>query len=165
MLHQAAANHVGTIALVDRHLNLVSIFTIFHWMLHGKKDRYLGFFPRPGVSDEDIKNSTRFGAITLPYLETNQWLGLKEELINNKAVVLKFHLMFMESKASVLFGVWARIITQSKKRNLWVDAFKYYLLIALFIFAPIVFLIDLLIFKPFCPKYVRGKKKSCLTLN
>jgi hypothetical protein len=165
LLNEAGARHVGTISLVDRHLNLVSIFTIFHWMLQGKKNRYLGFFPKPGVSDKDISNTQRFGAISLDYLIKDKWEGLKEALINHKAVTLKFHLMFMESKAAMMFRIWAGLIVKSKKRNLWVVAFKYYLLIALFIFAPIVFMIDLLIFKPFLSKYVNAKKKSCLRLN
>ena len=80
MLKDAKANHVGTIALYDRHLNLVSIFTIFHWMLTARKDRYFGFFPLPGVSDEDIQNTKKFGKIVLPYLEKNEWNGLQKNL-------------------------------------------------------------------------------------
>jgi len=165
MLQQCSANHVGSIAMVDRHLNLVSIFTIFHWMLHGKKDRYLGFFPKPGVAEYDIARTKQFGEIALPYLEKNEWSGLKDELIQHKAIVPKFHLLFMESKASMMFGIWAKHIAKSKKRNRLLVAFKYYLLIALFIFAPIVFIIDLLIFKPFLPRYVKAKKDACLNLN
>lgn len=165
LLNECGANHVATVAMVDRHLNLVSIFTIFHWMLHGKKDRYLGFFPKPGVADNDIARTEQFGAITLPYLQKNEWNGLKEELVKNKAIVPKFHLLFMESKAAMMFKIWAGLIVKSKNRNAWLVAFKYYLLIALFIFAPIVFMIDLLFFKPLLPKYVKAKKESCLKLN
>ncbi len=165
LLNDAGAKHVGTIAMVDKHLNLVSIFTIFHWMLGGKKDHYLGFFPKPGVAEEDIVRVESFGAITLPYLQENEWGGLKDELINNKAVVPKFHLMFMETKAAMMFKIWARVIVKSKKRNAWLVAFKFYLLIALFIFAPIVFMIDLLIFKPFLPRFVNAAKEACLKLN
>ena len=165
ILNECGANHVATVAMVDRHLNLVSIFTIFHWMLHGKKNRYLGFFPKPGVADTDIASTELLGAIALPYLQKNEWNGLKEELIKHKAVVPKFHLMFMESKAAMMFKIWAGLIVKSKNQNRWLVAFKYYLLIALFIFAPIVFMIDLLFFKPFMPKYVRAKKEFLLKLN
>jgi hypothetical protein len=165
LLKEAGANHVGTVALVDRHLNLVSIFTIFHWMLHGKKDRYLGFFPKPGVADKDILHTQQFGSLTLPYLKKKEWSGLQEELISNKAVVPRFHLILMESKAAMMFRLWARFIAKSKKKDVWLLAFKYYLLFALFVFAPIVFMIDLLVFKPFLPKYVSTKKSSCLKLN
>ena len=164
-LRDCDARHVGSVAMVDRHLNLVSIFTIFHWMLHGKKDKYLGFFPKPGVAENDIARVEQFGAIALPYLEKNEWNLLKDELIKHKAIVPKFHLLFMESKASMMFGIWAKQIVKSKKRNGLLVAFKYYLLIALFIFAPIVFIIDLLIFKPFLPRYVKAKKEACLNLN
>ncbi|MBN9299800.1 MAG: hypothetical protein J0I41_22550 [Filimonas sp.] len=165
LILNAGANHVGTVALVDNHLNLVSIFTIFHWMLRGEKTRYLGFFPKPGVAAEDIAHTSTFGATTLPYLQKGEWTGLREALIEQKAVVPKFHLLFMEGKAGMMFKVWANIISKKKNRKPWLVAFKYYLLIALFIFAPIVFVVDRLIFRPFFPKYVKAKIASCLKLN
>ena len=137
MLKDASANHVGTVALYDRHLNLVSIFTIFHWMLNGKKDRYLGFFPLPGVADEDIANTKNFGKIALPYLEKNEWNGLQQELIKVKAVDPKYHLMFIEGKAGIMFKIWAKFISKKENKSFWLAAFKYYLLIALFIAAPL----------------------------
>ncbi|MEP6683273.1 MAG: hypothetical protein ABJA35_08435 [Parafilimonas sp.] len=165
MLKNAQANHVGTIALYDRHLNLVSIFTIFHWMLTGKKNKYLGFFPLPGVSNKDISNTKNFGQLTLPYLEKNNWNGLQNELIKVKAVDPKFHLMFIEGKAGIMFKLWAKFISKKQNKNFWLAAFKYYLLIALFIAAPIVYIINMLIFKPFMGKHIRSKKKSLLNLN
>jgi hypothetical protein len=165
MLKDAHANHVGTIALYDRHLNLVSIFTIFHWMLTGKKDKYLGFFPLPGVSDADISNTKNFGKIALPYLEKNEWNGLQNELIHIKAVDPKYHLMFIEGKAGIMFKLWATFISRRKNKSFWLAAFKYYLLIALFIAAPIVYIINVLFFKPFLPKHIRSKKESLLKLN
>src|SRR5476651_794868 len=50
LLRNSHANHVGNIALVDKHLNPLSYFTIFHWLLGGKKTKWLGIFPLPGVS-------------------------------------------------------------------------------------------------------------------
>jgi hypothetical protein len=165
MLKDAHANHVGTIALYDKHLNLVSIFTIFHWMLTGRKDRYLGFFPLPGVADEDIQHTKTYGSITLPYLKKNDWNGLQQQFISIKAVDPKYHLMFIESKAGIMFKLWARFISKQKNKNFWLAAFKYYLLIALFIAAPIVFIIDAVFFKPFLSKYIRNKKAILLKLN
>jgi hypothetical protein len=165
MLKDVEANHVGTVALYDRHLNLISIFTIFHWMLTGKKNRYLGFFPLPGVSDEDIINTKNFGKITLPYLEKNEWAGLQDELIKVKAVDPKYHLMFIESKAGIMFKLWSKFISKKENKSFWLAAFKYYLLIALFIAAPLVYVINALIFKPFLSKKIRAKKTSLLKLN
>ena len=165
LLGDAQARLVGNIALVDRHLNLVSIFTIFHWMLRGKKSRYLHVFPKPGVSAADIANARTFGATVLPYLKKNDWSGMQAELVSKKAVVLKYHLMFIESKAGIMFRLWANFIAKRKNRTVWLIAFKYYLFIALFVLAPIVFLIDLLVFKPFLSKYIRAKKEFYLKLN
>ena len=37
-------------------------------MLTGKKDRKWGIFPKPGVSDEDIKDASVFGETVKEYL-------------------------------------------------------------------------------------------------
>ncbi len=165
MVKEAEAKLVGNIVLADKHLNLVSIFTIFHWMLSGKKDRYLHIFPKPGVSDADIAGTKIFGTIVLPYLQTNEWDGMQADLINKKAIDLKYHLMFIESKAGIMFKLWANLIAKKKKKTIWLTLFRYYLLIALFIAAPIVFVIDRLFFKPFLSKYVKAKKEFYLKLN
>lgn len=165
ILQNTGAKQVGTIALADRHLNLVSFFTIFHWMLHGKKDRYLNIFPKPGVADEDIEMMNRFGETALAHLWKNDWTGLQNELYKNNAVFLKFHLMFMEKKAGAMFKLWAGFIARRKNKSIWLTLFKYYLIIALFIFAPIVYVIDLLIFKPFFYTYVKKRKQAILKLS
>lgn len=165
LLKDAGANHAGTVALYDRHLNLVSIFTIFHWMLKGEKSRYLGFFPLPGVSDEDIRNTKNFGKLALPYLEKSNWEGLQENFIRVKAVDPKYHLMFIEGKAGIMFKIWANVISKKQNKTFWLAAFKYYLLIALFIAAPLVWIINMLIFKPFLSKHIKNKKAALLKLN
>jgi len=133
LVSDTGARHVGTIAMMDRHLNLVSIFTIFHWMLRGKKDKYLNIFPTPGVADQDILHTKVFGNIALPYLRSNDWNGLQAELSRRGAAELKYSLMFIESKARRIFAIWAAFIAKRKKREPWLTAFKYYLLFALFI--------------------------------
>lgn len=165
MLNKAKARHVGTVALYDRHLNLVSIFTIFHWMLTGRKDRYLGFFPLPGVADEDIARAEDYGKLVMPYLEKNEWSGLQSDLIKAKAVDPKYHLMFIEGKAGIMFKLWAKFISKRKNKGFWLAAFKYYLLIALFVAAPLVYVINVLIFKPFLSKQIRRKKELLLKLD
>ena len=52
---------VGNIALVDRNMNHISVITIVHWLMGGKKTKMLGIFPKPGVSDNDIEAASRFG--------------------------------------------------------------------------------------------------------
>jgi len=48
LLVSVDAKLVGHIALVDRHINHVSVITIEHWMMSGKKDKYLGILPKAG---------------------------------------------------------------------------------------------------------------------
>jgi hypothetical protein len=165
LLSEAGAKLVGNIALTDKQPNLVSIFTVFHWMLHGKKDRYLKFFPRPGVSDKDIINAKNFGTILLPYLHNNQWGKLQDELISAKAVEINEDLMFIEPKAGKMFKLWANFISKRQNKKAWLRVFKYYLLIALFVAAPLVFIIDTLFLKPFFPKHLKSNKQYFLKLK
>ncbi|MBS1667707.1 MAG: hypothetical protein JST58_10050 [Bacteroidetes bacterium] len=165
MLKEANAKLVGNISLVDEHANFVSFVTILHWMFGGKKDRYLNIFPKPGVSDQSIANTKSFGNTVVSHLEKNNWDTLQEELIQQKAVVIKYNLMFIESKARKIFAIWAGIISPQKNRTAWLVAFKYYLLIALFIAAPIILTVDALFFKPFLSKRIKRQKQYYSGIN
>ena len=165
LIRAADAKLVGNIALVDTHPNPISFVTIFHWMLHGKKDRYLNIFPPPGVSVADIEHTKVFGQTVLIYLNSNTWDGLQHQLNEQKAVVLNYNLMIIESVAGKIFRVWANFIAKRKNKLPWIRAFKYYLLIAFFVGAPIVLTIDAILFRFFAPKRNRAKKQYFLNLN
>lgn len=165
LIHAAGAKLVGNIALVDTHPNPVSFVTIFHWMLHGKKDRYLNIFPPPGVSDADIRHTGIFGERVLLHLNSNEWDGLQNGLVIDGAVKLKYNLMIIESVAGKIFAFWANIIVKRKNKTIWLKAFKYYLLIAFFIGAPIIITIDAIFIKPFTPGRIRAKKQYYLNLD
>ncbi len=158
-LSEAGANLVGNIALVDKHNNYASLVTIFYWMLTGKKDRKWGLFPKPGVSDEDIANSAIFGETVKLHLRKNEWSGLQTRLLEQRAVTIKYSLMFIERKAGRIFSIWSKIINKSKKRSTLLVAFKYYLLIALCIAAPIILLVDAVFFKPFLGRRIKEQKE------
>jgi len=164
-LHETDAKLVGNIALVDNHANLVSFVTILHWMFTGKKDRYLNIFPKPGVADEDIANTKRFGSTVLHFLQKGEWNGMQAELVKQNAVQVKYNLMFIESKARRIFAIWAKIIAKKKKRTAWLVAFKYYLLIALFIAAPIILTVDAIFFKPFLSARIKKQKQYYSDVN
>jgi hypothetical protein len=100
ILKQANAKLVGSIALVDKHHNFISFITIFYWMFKGKKERWLNIFPKPGVADADIANSRNFGITIQNHLSSGNWEGLQDTLIQQKAIEVKYNLMFIESKAS-----------------------------------------------------------------
>jgi hypothetical protein len=164
-LKDAGANLVGNIALVDKHPNPISFITIFYWMIKGKKDRYLNIFPKPGVSDADILNTAVFGSIVVQHLKMNEWKDLQQELLDHKAVVVKYPLMFIEGKAKFIFAAWAKFIAKRKNKAPWLSAFKYYLFIALFLGAPVLLTLDAIFVKPFSAKRIKAKKQNYLQVN
>jgi len=165
LLRENGANHVGNIALVDQHLNPVSYFTIFHWLLGGKKTRLWGFFPLPGVSDADIAHTKVFGETMLPFLTENKWEGMQDKMVAQKAVAYNYSLMVLEAKAGPQYIGWANKVNRSKHRNGLLSVFKYYLHVALFIGAPILLIIDAIFIKPFSSRRIQKQKQYYLNLN
>lgn len=165
MLKDARADHVGNIALVDRHPNVISFITIFYWMLSGKKERYLNIFPKPGVDETDIKNTATYGHIVAKYLDSGDWSEMQNELIKQKAVEINYTLMFTEARAKPIFAVWAKFISKRKNKVPWLSAFKYYLFIALFLGAPILIILDAVLLKPFSSKRIQRQKLNFLHVN
>lgn len=165
MLKESEAKHVGNIVLVDKHVNFISFVTILYWMFTGKRDRYLNIFPKPGVSDADIDNCKVFGSGVEKYLVKGNYDGMQDELVEQKAVVVKYNLMFIESKAKRIFALWANFIVKRKKRTAWLVAFKYYLIIALFIAAPVILTVDAIFFKPFLSGRIRRQKQYYSGVN
>lgn len=157
ILDAAGAKLVGNIALVDRAHNLVSVVTILYWMLTGKRDSFLGIFPRPGVSEEDVQRTALFGETVLNSLLNNSFAGLQTALVQQQAVVVNPDLLFVEERAPRLFSIWANFISKRKNRDFWLTVFKYYLLFALFIVAPIVLTLNALIFRPIFRKSLKRK--------
>ncbi len=158
-LKEAQASLVGNIALVDRHDNYTSLVTIFYWMLKGRKDRKWGIFPKPGVSDADIAGCAAFGETVKQHLVHNELKTLQQKLIAQKAVIVKYYLMFIERKAGRIFKIWSGIIRKKKNKGPWLTAFKYYILIALFVAAPIILTVDAIFFKPFLGKRIKKQKE------
>jgi hypothetical protein len=164
-LKSSGALLVGNIALVDKNSNLVSGVTILYWMLTGKKDSMWGVFPKPGVAPEDIAGVQAYGNTVLQYLSDGNWPALQPALVAQKAVEVKTNLMFIEPRATKLFSIWANFIIKRKNRQAWLVVFKYYLLIALFIIAPVVLIINTLLFRPFLSKSINRKKQYYLAVN
>ncbi|MFK7059453.1 hypothetical protein [Flavobacterium oreochromis] len=143
-LKQLGAVLKGNIVLVDRNINHISVITIVQWMFSGKKEKYLGIFPKPGVSQNEIQNSDKFGTVILSFLKDNS-LNLQEELIKNQAVEIRPFLIEMDQKANKMFEIWSNFIIKKKKtRPFWLKVFNYYLFIAIWLISPLVYLIYLL---------------------
>ena len=159
VLKEAGAKLVGNVALFDRNPNLISAVTIMHWAFNGKKDKYLGIFPKPGISDEDIQHTREFGNIATKFLQAENWDGLQAEMVAKGAVDVKSNLMFIEERAGKLFSIWANLVYGKKSRAFRLLIFKYYLLFALFVVAPIVLTLNFLLFRVF---FLRSNAKKKL---
>ncbi|WP_303316749.1 dialkylresorcinol condensing enzyme DarA [Flavivirga abyssicola] len=163
LLKECGSKLVGNIVLRDRHINHISVITIVQWMFTGEKKKYLGIFPKPGVSQKDIDESTRFGDIILDHTVSNKLDNLQKSLIKEKAVEIKPFLVLADKRANVLFGKWAKLIYSKGKRSIhkrtiWIKMFNYYLLFAIWVIAPVVFLLFLLTYLPLSGKIKKDKK-------
>ncbi len=165
LLKQAGAKLVGNVVLADKNQNFISGVTILYWMFSGKKDKFLNVFPKPGVSDEDISGAAKFGETVVKHLQSGDFYNLQSDLVKQKAVDVKWDLMFIEARAGKLFSIWANLIAKKKNRGPWLVLFKYYLLIALFVVAPVVVGTYGLLFKPFLSKSISKKKHYYQELN
>jgi hypothetical protein len=146
LLRDCGANLVGNIAVVDRHVNHISVITIVHWMFGGKKTRAFGIFPKPGISENDIINSSRFGVPIRNSLLINDYSDLQLNLQKLKAVIIKPFLIITDKRGNAIFSKWANFIIKKGdagdvKRDKWLVLFKYYLFFAIWVIAPIVFIV------------------------
>lgn len=163
LLFSVDANLVGHIALTDRHINHISVITIEHWMMSGRKDHYLGIFPKPGISDEDIANASKFGHPIKSALLAGDFTELQENLLKLDAVRVHPLLVRTDERGNVLFSKWANLLIKKgapgdPKRLKWLGLFKFYLKFAIWFIAPIVFVVFLLTYFPMTKKRNRERK-------
>ncbi|HET8803046.1 MAG TPA: dialkylresorcinol condensing enzyme DarA, partial [Aequorivita sp.] len=153
------AKLVGNIALVDKNLNHISVITIVHWLMGGKKTKMLGIFPKPGVSDNDIEAASRFGTPIKTALLQNEYSKLQQNLLDVGAVKVNPSLIATDIRGNVVFTKWANhlIKKEGEERKKWLVYFKYYLLFAIWLIAPIVFIVFLLTYVPMYRKIQRDK--------
>ncbi len=137
----------GNIVLMDRAMNLIGVVTIAAWMLTGKKERFLKIFPRPGISDQDIKDAARFGDTILDSLVSGTMMDFNQQRLNRQGAVpvIPSYILF-EQRISKVFAIWSRFILQKggagdAARGFRVKLFFYYLLLAIVVFAPLATLV------------------------
>jgi len=151
----------GNIALHDRHQNLLSVVTIIYWLMTGKKDRYLGIFPKPGVSDKDIEQAERFATPIHKALLAGKYDNLQDNLCQMGAVELAPDITSIERKAKRIFYVWSGFILKkggpgAKERIGRLKMFKWYLLFVIFAVSPIASLVFYLTY----PLFYRRIRKN-----
>jgi len=134
----------GNIAFVDRVGNLISVITIVEWMFSGVKKKYLGIFPLPGVSDKDINEATKFGDVILESLQQNDFSNLQSKILALDGVRISSYLVSVDKTANKIFKKWSNFIYNKKNtRKTWLKVFNIYLLLAIWVISPIVYILHL----------------------
>ncbi|RAR71519.1 NADPH-dependent FMN reductase family protein [Flavobacterium aciduliphilum] len=147
LLKQNEALLKGNIALVDRAGNLISVVTIVEWMFSGIKKKYLGIFPLPGVSEKDINESKKFGDVIKIALLNDEFEDLQPKLIDVGAVKVSSYLASVDRTGNKIFAKWSNFIkTRKNSRKIWLKAFYVYLLLAIWLISPIVYILHVFLY-------------------
>jgi len=134
-------NWVANIVLEDRHNNLVSVLTIFRWLIDNKKEasRYL---PEAGVSQTDIDSVAGLASEIYYSLENKDYKTLQSRIADRGGVAFHNNLYLIERVGHKMFGIWSKWILkkgsyQSPERKFRLILFKYYLMTVIFIVSPL----------------------------
>lgn len=146
LLIQNSAQLKGNIALVDRVGNLISVITIVEWMFSGKKTKHLGIFPMPGVSQKDINESVKFGYPIKEAVLSDDYSSLQPNLLALDAVRVSPYLVGVDKKGNHIFSKWAAFIIKKhgEARRKLLKVFVIYLVLAIWVISPIVFILHVL---------------------
>ena len=160
---ELGGNLIGNIVLQDRAENISGIVSISYFLFTGKKDRFLGIFPKPGISQKEIDGTEEFGKIVKNELVSNQIEGLQKKLLEQKAVKVNPYLLSVEKTAGKrMFKLWANFILKKggpgdHTRKARVNTFRWYFPFAILLIAPLEY-IFFLIFAVFRIKHIRDDK-------
>lgn len=159
-LQRLNARLVGNITFVDKSANLISLVTVLAFVLKGVKEKFMGIFPKYGVSDTDLKMAPAFGDVLLKHLKISNYDSQQNELNQLGAINIRGNLMLMEGRGSALFPLYANFITKkggqgSKERRMRVKIFGIVLPTAILILSPIITVISRLMPLIFSRKFQR----------
>ena len=149
-IKDAGGRLAGNIVLTDRTSNLLGVLTIAVWMLTGSKGRFLNIFPKPGISDNDIREAERFGELIDKALSGNKIAIDQNELNEQGAVSVDPSLLLMEKRVSKVFNLWSAYIRRKGgpgdfNRRRRIRAFIFYLITAVIVLAPLASIAGLIL--------------------
>jgi hypothetical protein len=167
-VENAGGEMVANIPFIDKVQNHISALTILHWMLTGKKTRRWGFLPLPGVSEQDIAEAGKFAPPLASAVEKGRYEGVQKDILAQGGINIQPSILLIEARAKKLFILWANLIkrksTTPEKRAFLVSAFKWYLIIALFVISPpLIFIYTL--FTPFLRSKIKRSQQHFLYLG
>ncbi len=137
------AKLVGNITFVDRSANLTSLITVLAFELKGIKEKYMGFFPKYGISDTDIQTAPVIGELIKTSLQKNNFDDLQSQIVGKGFVTVKPNLLIMEGRGKALFPLYANYISKkgtagSADRKMRVKIFGMVLPTGILLLSPII---------------------------
>jgi hypothetical protein len=112
LLSDVGATLIDNVVLTDQGGSLYAFVTTPRWLLTGKKDPFWGF-PAAGVSDKDIKESSRFGERLLDGLIKGEEKSKQPLLKHMGAVTVNGKLVATEKIATRSFMIWGKLIQKA----------------------------------------------------
>lgn len=114
LLGDLGATLIDNVVLTDQGGSIYAFITTPRWLLTGKKDAFW-IFPPAGVSDRDLKASSRFGVRLLEALKGNEEKTKAPLLKNMGAVTVNGKLVGTEKIATRSFMIWGKLIQKAGK--------------------------------------------------
>ena len=160
LITDVKATLIDNAVLTDQGGSLYAFITTPRWLLTGKKDPFL-CFPAAGVSEDDLKNSKRFGDALLTGLDQDKEKQRQPLLKNLGAVNVNGKLIATEKIATRSFLVWGKLIKKagapgSIPRKIVITIYSLFLLTLVLTVVPLNLLIRQ-IFSPFTKKSIAKK--------
>ena len=112
LLSDVGATLIDNVVLTDQGGSIYAFITTPRWLLTGKKDPFWGF-PAAGVSDKELKESSRFGERLLEALKDDKEKKREPLLKNMGAVTVNGKLVGSEKIATRSFMVWGKLIQKA----------------------------------------------------
>lgn len=139
-LDEAGARLVGHMAFEDKHNNLVSVLTIFRWLINNKKEA-TKYLPAAGVSPEDIRSASQYSKYVLSALEKSDYSELQREIVASGGLRFSPNIYFIENNGNKIWGSWAKWVLKKgghgdPARRFRLKIFKWYLLTLIFAISP-----------------------------
>ncbi len=157
LLDDLGARLLDNVVLTDQGKSLYTFVTTPRWMLTGEKNSFW-FFPKAGVSEQDINASSRFGKRLCSALSKDEEQSDAPMLRNLGAVNVKGKLIASERIAHRSFLIWSTLIKKagrpnSRGRNVVITIYAFFLLALVLTVVPLNMLIRKIMF-PFKKKAI-----------
>jgi hypothetical protein len=144
LLAAAGAVHCDNIVITHEGSSLLTLVSTPRALLFGKRDRFLGVFPRVGASENDLERVGRLGSVVARQLKRDNPRGISL-LRGEPAVRVNRWLVVPELLAWFCFYAWAVIIRRcgrlhTELRTLGVYGFVLFLVALIFLGLPLTVL-------------------------